>query len=153
MYIAAILLVISIILSPILYKELAHPWISYVLILTFSRGIITLFIYASSLMPTEWTKNKKNSLAVVAAAVIIITITKEQSTTKINLSIKTFSSRVMIIAAASFLIFFMCTISTISSNPMKPILSNYYEETRTKGPPNPENRKQVPSRSALPRLY
>src|SRR5690348_10410637 len=69
-YLAIIILVISLIRARILYKSIIRRWIAFVLILTFSSGIITLFMYTASITSNKKTTNRKSPIILM-----IITIT------------------------------------------------------------------------------
>jgi anaerobic C4-dicarboxylate transporter len=119
--IAVSLITASILLTPYLYKNLARRWIPLVLILTFSSGIITLFIYTASLASNETNKRKKKlyPLLLILATPPLITQKKTQ------IRIKTFSAYNMILILGGILVITLMALTSQAHNPNQTLTSSF----------------------------
>ena len=117
------IIALSIITAVIIFKTTMSRWLAFVLILTFSSGIITLFIYASSLSPNEKTKTKKHRKFIVL--IIIAATIPHSHPIQIKESIKIFSNQVTIMIIITVLIATMVSISIHGYSPYQPISSNF----------------------------
>jgi uncharacterized membrane protein YhaH (DUF805 family) len=118
---AVSLMAASIIITPYLYKTLTRSWIPLVIILTFSSGMITLFIYTASLAANETNKTKKKMypllLVIIAPPMFMQKKTQE--------SIKSFSSYTAIMILARILMVTLVAITTQAHNPNQTLSSSF----------------------------
>lgn len=120
---AITILVISIMSTIPIYKASARRWISFILIITFSSGIITLFIYTASLLNNEVNKTKKNKTLMLI--IIIAASIPQTQQTKTQRSIKNFSKRPTIIIMASILIITIIAIVRHGHRPHQTLNSSF----------------------------
>jgi CDP-diglyceride synthetase len=121
--IAILLLAYSIIATKPLYQISRRRWLPFVLILTFSSGMITLFIYASSLLSNEKNTTKKNKKPIVALlALSYASITQPFPTQE---RIKSFSSQAPLILIATLLIMTIAALTAHSHHPFQTLNSSF----------------------------
>jgi len=117
------ILVISLILSISIFKLTISRWMAFVMILTFSSGIITLFLYTSSTASNETSKTKKRWIFI--RILIITAISTNQPKKKETLTIKLFSSQSFIITIGIILIMTIVFVSNQSHHPNQSIFSSF----------------------------
>nr|QYF07812.1 NADH dehydrogenase subunit 6 [Oribatula sakamorii] len=117
------LLVISILIALLLFKAILSSWLAFILILTFSSGMLTLFIYAASLTPNE--KSKQKGFPIFMIVLILMSIQTPMKPTSMKTSMKSFSSQTFIMIMTSILILTMISISKHSFNPQQSISTSF----------------------------
>lgn len=121
--IALSILTISLMVSVVIFKKTLVRWLAFVLILTFSSGMITLFIYVASLSPNEKIKiNKKNLILVVTILIARVPIINSEVS---KISIKTFSRQTFIFVIAIIILVRIVAIATQRYNPTQAASSNF----------------------------
>ena len=102
------ILTLSLIITPTIYKSMTERWIPFVLVITFSTGMMILFLYASSLTSNE--VNKFKNKKIIATLMLIIAIQKSRSIQTRGRR-ETLSSKIMIITIASVLLITILALS------------------------------------------
>ena len=118
------ILIMSIARRIILFKRIINRWISYVLILTFSSGIMTLFIYVSSLSPNEKSKTNKTR-GIFIPLTLFIFLVPNISPSNIKESIKIFSSQTPIMVITIILLVTIFSIVKQRFHPNQTTSSNF----------------------------
>nr|QFG71650.1 NADH dehydrogenase subunit 6 [Oribatula sp. XFX] len=124
MTVAISLLAISILSSTVVFKGSLSSWMPFVLILTFSSGMMTLFIYVTSLSPNEKTKTKK-SMVLLTLPMLILVSQPNTNAKMMKESMKAFSSNVTMIIMATILLASMLAIAMHTYNPMQSMYSSF----------------------------
>jgi glycerol uptake facilitator-like aquaporin len=107
-----------------IYPITSSAWPTYITIITFSRGMITMFIYSASIHPSEIKKNKTRWVGVLCLATIIPTTLKTRNT-KMNSQIKEFSATIIIAFIATILTVALINITSVTSNPHASLQNSY----------------------------
>jgi len=120
------LLIVSILSALYIIYKTTSMWITAIILLTFSRGIIILFCYSASLINIE-TKNPihlkwKNRIIIVPS---IIIFNLRQRNFKTDSSMKEFTSRIIRTLLIVVVILFMTPIIENCFNPTNPIQSRF----------------------------
>lgn len=115
-------IVFSIIITKELFIIRNSSWLSLVLILTFSSGIITLFVYAASLAPNE--KKSKTSFKIILLCGLLPILSQITLPKQIHF-IKTFSSRNIIVLIVLILLLVIITITRFSFHPNQTLSSSF----------------------------
>ncbi len=95
------ILILSLIATPTIYKSTPERWIPFVLVITFSTGIIILFLYASSLTSNEVNKFKKRKIILTIITLIVI---QKSRTIQTKGRRENISTKIIIITIASVLL-------------------------------------------------
>jgi len=118
-----VLLTTSILSTKLIYKECTSRWLPFVVIITFSSGIITLFIYATSITSNEKTKiRKKTILILIISAVLTL---KKVRHVNPSLNIKSFSIQNLLILIAIILILTLLAVSSHGHHPNQTLNSSF----------------------------
>ena len=121
--IATSIIILSILSTNTIYKNLMSRWLPFIIILTFSSGMITLFLYTASLSSNEKTKQKKIVITVlITVSAISSTKVMQNKTTQ---QIKNFSASTTYPLMIIILILTIITITSITSTPTQTISSSY----------------------------
>jgi len=117
------LLLISIISTKIIYKECASSWLPFVVIITFSSGMITLFIYTTSITSNEKNKITKKPLIML---IVLATLTlKKVRSEKPSINIKSFSMQNLLILIGIILILTLLAVSSHGHHPNQTLNSSF----------------------------
>jgi hypothetical protein len=120
--IAVCLVIISITLTPYLYKNITRRWVPLILILTFSSGIMTLFIYAASLTANEKTKKTRKAYPLAIAIAFSPPLISQR---KAKTGIKSFSTYTTMILLATILIVTLVALTSQAHNPNQTLTSSF----------------------------
>jgi hypothetical protein len=121
---AIFIIIISITTTYILFKATLSRWLSFIVIITFSSGIITLFIYTASLAPNEERKIKKSKI-IIAIPLIFLIITIPINNKEIKKTIKIFTNQIIILIIGTVLILVIVSISSHGHNPTQTISTSF----------------------------
>lgn len=123
-YLAISVLFISIAITLPLYKTSLSRWISFVTILTFSSGIMTLFMYTTSFSSNEKIKTKKIKVIFVLPLIMLL-ITPINRSGLIKRSIKNFTNVFMFLIIAMILLVSLLSISIHGHHPNQTISTSF----------------------------
>lgn len=127
-----LLTITSIIIAINISINNSNPWIIALLILTYSRGIIIIIIYLSSLTTRFFLKPKIKWIVLLS---IIIIIPIEKKTQTIRITNETFNSTTPNILGIIILLA-LFVLSSMAFQPQKTIQLTYYEEKINNKPNN-----------------
>lgn len=139
---AIMLTITSIIVAINISTNNSNPWMIALLILTYTRGIIIILIYLSSLTTRFFLKTKTRWLTLIILLIIIPTEKKQQT---IQITTETFNSIVPNILGIVILLA-LFVLSSIAFQPQKTIQITLYEKKHNKNKPNNQNCNKFPSR-------
>jgi hypothetical protein len=116
------IMVLSLIITPTIYKSIPERWTPFVLVITFSTGMIILFLYASSLTSNEVNKSKNKKIIITLMLTIVI---QKSRSTQTRGRRETLSSKITIITIASVLLITMLALSIQGYTPNQSIRSSF----------------------------
>nr|SPC34978.1 NADH dehydrogenase subunit 6 [Paraleius leontonychus] len=120
---AFLILTCSLVTSAGLFKISTVSWMPLTLIMIFSSGMMTLFIYVSSLAPNE--KSKSSHSWMWALLLVMSMSPKAHTLSTTKQSMKTFSHQTLILIMTAILILTMLAISSQSFNPQQTMSSTF----------------------------
>uniref|UniRef100_UPI00315DD9A5 NADH dehydrogenase subunit 6 n=1 Tax=Allonothrus sinicus TaxID=3138099 RepID=UPI00315DD9A5 len=120
---SVMILTVSIMLTTPIYKSTGSGWIPFILIITFSSGMMTLFMYTASLANNEVNKSKKKTLTTaILLTPLMIPHTHQNKTQS---SMKVFSKQSMMMMMMMMLIITMMALASHGHSPHQTLNSSF----------------------------